>query len=167
MRILKVTGFLIIFIFSLMTSCKHRPGAPVDVSMSIDSIPPEFNAEIVIKTAKFTQAHITRDTAFLNACFTRDARIMPPNALVVEGLDSISKLNEDWVNYGLHDFVEKSSRMYGCGDLIVDEGIYLLRYGPTNTTDEGKYLNIWKKEDGIWKIHANMWNTSLPLVELD
>lgn len=148
-------------------SCKHRPGAPSSSEEVKDRIPPGYNEEILKKTGDFTQAHLTRDTAFLNACFTRDARILPPNALVVEGIDSISKLNADWVNYGIHDFIEKSSRMYEAGEYIIDEGNYMLRYGPNNVSDEGKYINIWKKEKGIWKIYANMWNTSLPVVDLE
>ena len=30
--------------------------------------------------------------------------------------------------------------------------------------DKGKYIVIWKKEDGKWKIHRDLSNTDLPAV---
>jgi hypothetical protein len=35
-------------------------------------------------------------------------------------------------------------------------------YGADNVVERGKYLNVWKQEDGTWKMHANIWNTSPP-----
>jgi hypothetical protein len=29
-------------------------------------------------------------------------------------------------------------------------------------TDKGKYLMIWKLEDGSWKWDSDAWNSSLP-----
>jgi hypothetical protein len=28
--------------------------------------------------------------------------------------------------------------------------------------DKGKYIVIWKKEDGTWKLHRDIWTTSVP-----
>nr|NIO33253.1 DUF4440 domain-containing protein [Gemmatimonadota bacterium] len=29
--------------------------------------------------------------------------------------------------------------------------------------EQGKYLVVWKRgEDGNWKLHADIWNTSMP-----
>jgi hypothetical protein len=34
--------------------------------------------------------------------------------------------------------------------------------GKGHVIDKGKYVEIWKKENGEWKIYADIWNTSLP-----
>jgi hypothetical protein len=34
--------------------------------------------------------------------------------------------------------------------------------GNGNTIDKGKYIAIWRKEDGDWKIFSNMYNSNLP-----
>jgi ketosteroid isomerase-like protein len=115
------------------------------------------------KTKLFTEAHLTKDTAYLNNSFSEDARIFPPNAEKVTGQKAIAQLNLDWVNYGIYEFTEVSTAFYGNEDYLVDEGTYYLRYGPENTIDKGKYINIWKNVNGEWKIYSNIWNTNLSM----
>ena len=114
------------------------------------------------KNIRFAEAHITGDTTFLNNIFTQDAKVFPPNSDVVIGRTAISALNSEWVNYGIKEFTEETTSFYGCENYLIDEGNYYLRYGENNTIDKGKYLNVWKKEDGDWKMFTNMWNTSMP-----
>lgn len=114
------------------------------------------------KNKQFTQAHITRDTAFLNNIFAKDAKVFPPNSDVVTGRSAIEAGNLQWVNYGIKEFTEETTGFYGNEDFLIDEGTYYLRYGKDNAIDKGKYLNVWKKEDGDWKMFSNMWNTSMP-----
>ena len=57
-------------------------------------------------------------------------------------------------------FTERTTDLYGNGELLIDEGEYEITYGPDNTVERGKYVNVWKQEDGTWKIHTNIWNTS-------
>jgi ketosteroid isomerase-like protein len=28
--------------------------------------------------------------------------------------------------------------------------------------DRGKYITVWKKQQGQWKLHRDIWNTSMP-----
>lgn len=119
-------------------------------------------AKIHKKTNRFTEAHITKDTAYLNNIFTDDARVFPPNSEIVTGKKAISQLNTDWVNYGIHEFKEVSTSFYGNEDYLIDEGNYHLLYGEDNVIDKGKYINIWKNDNGKWKIYSNIWNTNVP-----
>jgi ketosteroid isomerase-like protein len=114
------------------------------------------------KNNRFTQAHITGDTTFLNNIFTKDAKAFPPNSDVVIGRAAISAVNSQWVNLGIKEFREETTAFYGNEEYLIDEGTYYVRYGKNNTIDKGKYLNVWKKEDGDWKMFTNMWNTSMP-----
>ncbi len=110
------------------------------------------------KTDSFTEAHIIGDTSYLNQSFSKDAGIYPPGMEVVKGIEAISALNTKWVSYSIHEFQEVSSRFYGNQQYVIDEGLYSMRYGPDSTTDSGKYVNIWKLENGDWKIYCNIWN---------
>ncbi|MFY0655122.1 MAG: nuclear transport factor 2 family protein, partial [Cyclobacteriaceae bacterium] len=123
----------------------------------------EASKIIIEKTGLFTEAHITKDTVFLNSCFTSDARVLPPNSGIVAGIADISQLNSDWVNYGIHEFKETSLTIYGTQEYVIDEGAYYLTYGEEHYIDSGKYVNIWKNVRGTWKIYSNIWNSSLPL----
>jgi hypothetical protein len=33
-----------------------------------------------------------------------------------------------------------------------------MTYGPDDVVERGKYLNVWKPEDGACKLSANIWN---------
>jgi ketosteroid isomerase-like protein len=131
-----------------------------------------FDLSVVKKIIKenndaFMQAHITRDTAILNSMYTKDAKVFPPNSEVITGQATIEAMNLLWVNYDIKEAVEESTSLYGNEDYIIDEGTYYMVYGAENTIDKGKYLNVWKKEDGKWKMFTNMWNSSLPLNVLE
>jgi hypothetical protein len=32
-----------------------------------------------------------------------------------------------------------------------------------NTIDKGKYIDVWRKVNGDWKIYSNMFNSSMPV----
>ena len=156
--------FLAIICAGLITGCGNNNNASKDTNKNsgviFDSI--EMKKIIDEKTNKFTQAHITKDTAYLNNIFTQDAKAYPPNSDIVTGRVAISAVNSEWVNYGIKEFSEESTSFYGNEDYLIDEGKYYLRYGENDIIDKGKYINIWKKENGDWKIYSNIWNTSLP-----
>ena len=45
---------------------------------------------------------------------------------------------------------------------MIDQGKYVMVYGKEHTRETGKYVNIWRKEEGVWKIYSNIWNTNAP-----
>jgi ketosteroid isomerase-like protein len=49
--------------------------------------------------------------------------------------------------------------------MLVDEGTYFLAYDEGRQSETGKYLNIWRRERGEWKIHSNMWNPNAPQMD--
>ena len=112
---------------------------------------------------RFTQAHVTGDQALIDAMFTTDARSLPPGADPVVGRDAISKLTADYLAYGVYEFSEETTDFYGSADLLIDQGNYRMVYGKDRVVETGKYLNVWKQEDGVWKIQTNIWNSSAPV----
>ena len=149
---LLLTGLIVLVQFACNN--KNKPMETFDVTA--------MKKIIKEKNNQFTKAHITGDTAFLNNIFTQDAKVFAPNSDVVTGHANIIDVNSQWVNYGIKEFTEETTAFYGNEDYLIDEGTYYLSYGKDNAIDKGKYLNVWKKENGDWKMFTNMWNTSLP-----
>ncbi|WP_310379804.1 nuclear transport factor 2 family protein [Flavobacterium sp.] len=160
--------FFLAFLFAglLTVSCKNNNNTSKISDKGTASVFDSIAMKKIIdeKTNKFTQAHITKDTAYLNHIFTQDAKAYPPNSDAVIGRAAIAVVNSEWVNYEIKEFREESTSFFGNEDYLIDEGKYYLRYGENNIVDKGKYINIWKKENGDWKIYSNIWNTSLPAV---
>ena len=136
------------------TGCRDS-AAPFDVAA--------MKQIIQARTDQFTQAHILRDTTFLNNIVTEDAKAYPPNNDAVIGRAAIAALNAEWVSFDIKEFREETMDFYGNNEYLIDEGTYYLRYGEDDIIDKGKYINIWKHVDGDWKIYSNMWNTSMPV----
>ena len=51
--------------------------------------------------------------------------------------------------------------VYGSEDLIAEEGELTLFVGE-EAVAEGKYIVLWKKEDGRWKLFRDIFNSNLP-----
>lgn len=143
-------------------SCGNREGggqqdrsqalAPFDLSAA--------RAVIERKNAQFTAAHVAGDVATIDAMFTRDAKSFPPGSEAAVGPAALHTLTVEYLKSGITSFTEQTTDLYGTADLLIDQGEYNVTYGPEHTVERGKYLNVWKQEDGEWKIHANIWNTS-------
>jgi ketosteroid isomerase-like protein len=116
------------------------------------------------KNNVFTEAHITgkKDSAVMVNYFTTDARIFPPNADAVIGLAAIAELTSLYMDYEISDFREETTSFYGNEEYLIDEGNYTMIYGEESIVENGKYVNVWKKENGEWKVYSNIWNANAP-----
>jgi ketosteroid isomerase-like protein len=109
---------------------------------------------------RFTKAHVTGDGAAIDGMFTADARVLPPESEAAIGRAAIAKLTQQYLDAGVSEFEEETIDIQGNEDFLVDQGNYRMVYGKDKTVERGKYLNVWKKEGGIWKIYSNIWNTT-------
>lgn len=51
------------------------------------------------------------------------------------------------------------------GDTAIEVGRYTLDNGEGQMIDQGKYIVIWKQENGAWKLYRDIWNSSMPASE--
>lgn len=52
--------------------------------------------------------------------------------------------------------------VHDMGNFAVESGIYTASDKEGKVIDTGKYILIWKKQDGVWRIHKDIFNTSMP-----
>jgi ketosteroid isomerase-like protein len=48
------------------------------------------------------------------------------------------------------------------GDTAHEVGTWVLKAKDGTAVDNGKYIVIWKKEGGQWRLHRDIWNSSTP-----
>jgi ketosteroid isomerase-like protein len=48
------------------------------------------------------------------------------------------------------------------GDAAYEVGRYTLKGDGGQLLDQGKYVVIWKRVGGQWRLHRDIWNSSLP-----
>jgi ketosteroid isomerase-like protein len=51
------------------------------------------------------------------------------------------------------------------GDMAYEVGKLTLKGEDGTVLDSGKYVVIWKRENGQWRLHRDIWNTSMPAPE--
>ncbi|MBK9107598.1 MAG: nuclear transport factor 2 family protein [Saprospiraceae bacterium] len=103
----------------------------------------------------------TGDRTWYFERYCKDACAMPEGMESVCGIDSIIQY---YYNDGKNkDFkiVISEKEIYGVQDLVVEEGIYDFPDGNGGSFDKGKFIAIWKTEDGHWKIYREIWNSNL------
>jgi ketosteroid isomerase-like protein len=97
----------------------------------------------------------------LDDVYTSDARILPPGAPMVSGREAIKTF---WggVIESLHatSAVLESVDVMPAGDGVVEIGRATLTAAPEGSTVqvEVKYVVFWRRENGRWKWHVDIWN---------
>jgi uncharacterized protein (TIGR02246 family) len=154
-RILLVV--LVVVSFVLTTSCKKEPEVTT----------PTFDAataktEVEARAKVFIEALNSKDSVGLANCYTTDAKFMQPNAKTVEGRANIQKLFGMWMKGPMLHIMIKTVEVWGDENMLAAENSWSFLDSSGKTVDTGKSLEIYKKEDGVWKLHRDCYNSDMP-----
>ena len=100
--------------------------------------------------------------------YADDARVFPPNALLVTGKEAIRTLfAELFASPGFEiDWEVTRVEVSRAGDLGYVVGTHKVTVNDAEgnpVTDRGKWIAIWKKQaDGTWKCIEDIWNSDGP-----
>ena len=87
---------------------------------------------------------------------------------MLEGREAIQAFWQGGIDMGIKEGKLETVIVEAQGNAAYEIGKYTLIIkpagGPT-ITDKGKYLVVWKRQEGSWRLHADSWNTSLPPAE--
>lgn len=101
------------------------------------------------------------DSVGLSNSYTTDAKFMSAGAPAVVGRANIQKAMSDIVTSGITKVDIRLKEVFGTEDLIAEEGELTL-YVKNDVVAEEKYIVLWKKEDGKWKLFRDIFNSNLP-----
>jgi uncharacterized protein (TIGR02246 family) len=122
----------------------------------------KVRAAIEARNKDFGAAFAKGDAAAVAGFYTSNGQMFPPNAAIVSGRDSIQKAWQAFVDAGFKGIELNTSEVEACGDHADEEGTYQVLGKDGLVADTGKYLVIWKKENGQWSLHRDIWNSSNP-----
>jgi uncharacterized protein (TIGR02246 family) len=112
--------------------------------------------------AAFAAAYSQRDTAAVAAMYTAGGQLLAPNEKVIEGRPAIEKYWKGAMDAGVKSVKLDSTEVESLGDSAFEVGSYTLFGTNGAAIDKGKYIVIWKRIDGAWKLHRDCWNTTAP-----
>jgi ketosteroid isomerase-like protein len=117
-------------------------------------------AEIEAANKNFMALVAAGDSVGLANCYTVDAKFMSAGVPSVVGRANIQTAMSNIVqNITRADL--RLENIYGTADLIAEEGELTLFVGDDAVAVE-KYIVLWKKEDGKWKLFRDIFNSNSP-----
>jgi len=90
------------------------------------------------------------DAKAVGKMYTKKARLMPQGQDFCKGTKAITAFWQGAIDAGIRGAALKS----------VEVGTYTLSTAEGAVADKGKYVVVWKKEDGQWKLHHDIFNSN-------
>jgi ketosteroid isomerase-like protein len=119
---------------------------------------------------QWTVALQKSDTDKIISFFNTDAVAMKPNTPISIGLQAIRKERESSFTdttmlYKTYSSKIDTIEVSASGDLAYVRGTDRITTKIPNglVDDIGKWVDIWKKINGEWKVVVNIWNSDMPL----
>lgn len=142
-------------------ACQPAAQAPaVDtagITAAIDSVGKAMSAAVA-----------ARDTDAVAALYADDAWVLPANEPRADGKEAIRK---EWIGFlsipGLEMTITSTGmKIADAGDQVVEAGTYQMKFLGAKSkpmTDTGKFVTVYRKVDGRWKIVVDTWNSDMPM----
>ena len=119
--------------------------------------------EIVKANTKFMALFRDGNTSGLADCYTADAKVLPPNTDEVSGRSAIAQFWQAVMDSGVKEAKLETGEVDANSETAVEVSKFSLHGANGDTLDSGKYIVVWKKDNGNWKLHRDIFNSSVPL----
>lgn len=145
------------FLFILVSCNQNGPTENAEPVFDITAVKNHIMEMNKTYSSRFT----TNDTAFYNARYCKDAEVYCPGLAAVKSRDSIRSFFYQNGTSKEAKIELPPGNIYGSNELVVEEGMYNFPDGKGGSVDKGKFIALWKQEDGKWKLFREIWNTDL------
>lgn len=94
--------------------------------------------------------------------YTGNARLMAPNAAIVEGRAAIEGFTKEFVATGAQLRFTVLD-VHESADMCASVGTYVMTFPGDAPEDHGKFIEVWTRQsDGSWLIADDIFNSDLP-----
>jgi len=118
-------------------------------------------SEISAQSQRWLASFNAGDVKTLTAIYTADARMMAPNAPMAQGHAAIAASFGEMTSAGMKT-TTTCIDLVAAGDIGYQVGTYALLAPDGAEIDHGKFIELWKRVDGSWKISHDMFSSDLP-----
>jgi uncharacterized protein (TIGR02246 family) len=120
----------------------------------------DLRAQIGKLSKAWEKAYNAGDAAALAALYGKDAVVMPPNAEPASGSAAIRTFFDGDVKSGAKMALTVED-VSGSGENVVESGKFVATSADGKHLDHGKYVTVYKKAGGGWKIYRDIWNSNM------
>ena len=113
---------------------------------------------------KFSQQLRDGDSVALASNYWPDAELLLSNSEPIKGKDIMSAWGAT-IRMGINAMTFTTTDIAGDANFLIETGSYEMKDGNKTLIDRGKYVVVWKQQNGEWKLYRDIGNTSLPAVQ--
>ncbi len=106
----------------------------------------------------FIAALLKGDASAAAQLYTADAQVIAPGAPVASGRSAIAAAWQSTIDTGVKDLTLETAEVESAGDLAYETGVVQLAYKDGRVL-RARYVVVWKREGGQWKLHRDIWNS--------
>ena len=166
----KIQLFKIALALLILTaiSCKKAEEAPAPQS---EPTKPAFDLAAAKTTVEagyreFEKDFNAKDSVALANCYATDAKFMSPNQKATEGRPAILKSFTEWFKGDTPQMKINLVEVWGDENNLTAENDWTMTGKDGKVVDEGKSIEVYKMEDGKWKLLRDCWNSNLPAMPM-
>jgi len=101
------------------------------------------------------------DAADIADFYTDDGMLLPTGSDFVQGKRDIEEFWQVAIDMGIKNVKLDIVEVEQHGDTAIEMSKYTLSSADNHVMDQGKGIVIWKYEGGAWKLHRDIWNSSI------
>jgi uncharacterized protein (TIGR02246 family) len=118
--------------------------------------------EIEAANQNVTELLAKGDSVGFADSYTEDAKFMEHHLPAIQGRAAIQTFWTKFINSGATKIKLTTLEVWGDSSMITEEGLYDFKSKDGVALGKGKYIVVWKKVDGKWRIHRDISNSDLP-----
>jgi len=149
-----------LFFVSSITSCNNKTEEATETVVESTFNLTTAKTEIEAANKEFMVFFAASDSVGLANLYSQDAKFMMTGAPAISGRKNIQSILSGIMNSGISSIDLITIDVWGTENLITEEGELSLFVGDS-IVDQGKYIVLWKKEDGKWNLFRDIFNSNL------
>ena len=123
-----------------------RPAAAEDVRAAVEA-----------GNRAFVELFLKGDARGVAGLYTENARVVAPGSPVAIGRPEIELFWRGVIESEVKDVALSTEHVEPSGELAVEDGTVRL-VAKDGTVTVQRYVVVWKRVDGQWKLHRDIWN---------
>jgi ketosteroid isomerase-like protein len=152
--------FSLLFCSALLiavAACNHEKAAGTETvaAFSLDSA----KAQIAASNIVYGECFGKNDSVSFVNCYTDDACINPPGMPRMCGKAAVGAFFREGVKMGMRHLKITTDEVMGGKDGVIETGKYEVIVEGGVSVEKGKFIVMWKEENGKWKMHRDVWNS--------
>lgn len=141
---------LLLSVFISISSCKQEDKKnELNTQTAISTLEKEIESRL-----REYENHLrNEDSVALGNMYMKDAEIIPSTV----GRENIIKAFGSMIRDSITGSSFKTTHLWGDNQLLVEDGTGIWSHANGKVVGRGRYLLVWKKDDGNWKILRDTW----------